>query len=133
MVDVAELIGELEFRTSRSSGAGGQHVNKTETRVELRFDIDRSMVLDEEQRWMLKGRLQSRLVRDSVLILTEQNSRSQLRNKQLVVERFVGLIRAALVKPKKRKATKPTKASQLKRRENKKRQSDKKRLRGERF
>lgn len=123
------LIREVEFRTSRSSGPGGQHVNKTESRVELLWSPQDSACLSETQKVMLSGRLGTRITDDGVLILVSEKYRSQYRNKAEVTERFLDLILASLVPPKKRRPTRPTRSSVEKRIRNKKIRGDIKRSR----
>jgi len=110
----------------RSSGAGGQHVNKTSSKVVLTFSIDNSVDLSFNEKQLLIKKLQSRLTTNNELILECSETRSQHKNKDLVFERFKGIILAGLIKPKKRKKTKPTKASKFKRLREKKIHSDKK-------
>ena len=117
---------ELDVRVSRSSGAGGQHVNKTSSRVEIFWNILGSRALDEEQRARLLGRLSSRLTSDGSIRVVASDMRSQTRNRELAEERLADLVRRALIVPKKRRATKPTKASREARLESKKRHSSKK-------
>jgi len=123
-------LSELRFRFSRSSGPGGQHASRTETRVELVFDLARSPSLSEEQRERTLRALTPYLDQDGVMHLVSQSTRSQLRNRQEVVERFRNLLREALKVPKKRYPTKPTKAVREKRVEEKRRRSEIKRQRG---
>lgn len=110
----------------RSSGAGGQHVNKVSSKVELTFNIPESDGLSdlEKQRILLK--LQSRLTNDGALVLQCDEARSQHRNKDLVVKRFFEMLKKAVTVPKKRKPTKPTKSSKEKRLKSKKITSEKK-------
>jgi ribosome-associated protein len=117
---------ELDVRVSRSSGAGGQHVNKTSSRVEIFWNILGSRALDEEQRTRLLARLSSRLTTDGSIRVVASDTRSQTRNRELAEERLADLVRRALIVPKKRRATKPTKASREARLESKKRHSSKK-------
>ena len=117
---------ELDVRVSRSSGAGGQHVNKTSSRVEIFWNILGSRALDEDQRTLLLGRLSSRLTSDGSIRVVASDMRSQIRNRELAEERLADLVRRALIVPKKRRATKPTKASREARLESKKRHSTKK-------
>ncbi|MEA3460254.1 MAG: alternative ribosome rescue aminoacyl-tRNA hydrolase ArfB [Bacteroidota bacterium] len=124
------LIRELEFRTSRSSGPGGQHVNKTESRVELLWIPKNSACLSETQILMLTSRLSKRLTDDGVLILVSEKFRSQHRNRAEVTERFLDLVSASLIPVKKRKPTRPTRSSVEKRIRNKKIRGDIKRSRG---
>lgn len=123
------LIQEVEFRTSRSSGPGGQHVNKTESRVELLWSPGESACLSEEKRHMLISRLGKRINHKGVLVLVSEKYRSQYRNRVDVTERFVDLVLASLVAPKKRKPTRPTRASVEKRIKNKKLRGEIKRSR----
>jgi ribosome-associated protein len=117
---------ELDVRVSRSSGAGGQHVNKTSSRVEIFWNILNSRALDEEQRNRLRQKLASRITSDGSVRVVASDMRSQNRNRELAEERLADLVRRALVIPKKRRATKPTKASKEARLESKKRHSTKK-------
>ena len=126
MFDEALLISELNFKAVRSSGAGGQHVNKTSTKVELTYNINDSAVFDEDQKARLVSNLKSRLTKDNVLLLQCDESRSQHKNKALVIERFLELIKQALKVPKKRKTTKIPKSAQLKRLADKKQIAEKK-------
>lgn len=114
------LKQELEFRTSRSSGPGGQHVNKTESRVELLWQPRESSCLNEEQKIRVYTRLGNRMNTDGVLILVSEKYRSQHRNKADVTERFMDLVLASLVPVKKRRPSRPTRKSIEKRIRNKK-------------
>lgn len=120
------LISEVNLKAVRSSGSGGQNVNKVSTKVELQFDLINSSALSEEQKELLQQNLKSRLTKDGVLILQCDESRSQLQNKKLILERFKALIEKGLEKKKERKLTKIPKAIKRKRLENKKRQSNRK-------
>ena len=120
---------ELEFRTSRSSGPGGQHANKTETRVSLRWNIAQSKALSESQRRRLQKNLASLLTAEHELILSVEDFRSQHRNKALATERLVLTLRKALRREKRRIKTKPSKSAVAKRVGSKKRIGEKKRLR----
>jgi ribosome-associated protein len=123
------LIREVEFRTSRSSGPGGQHVNKTESRVELLWSPQDSDCLNEAQKKMVTNRLRSRITDDGVLIMASEKYRSQYRNKADVTERFLDLVTTSLVPVKKRKPYKPTRSSVEKRIRSKKIRGDIKRTR----
>ena len=123
------LNKEVKYRTSRSSGAGGQHVNKVSTKVELIFDVNGSAVLSEEQKMIIHEKLKNRISNEGLLILHCDETRSQLKNKEIVFMRFIALIEDALKPEKERKPTKPTKSSVEKRLYNKKKKSDKKDLR----
>lgn len=126
------LISEVEFRTSRSSGPGGQHVNKTESRVELLWYPMKSGCLNEVQKKMLTGRLGNRITREGALILVSEKYRSQHRNRAEVTERFLELVLNNLVPVKKRQPTGPTPASVEKRIRNKKLRGELKKSRRER-
>lgn len=127
--NLRELINECDFSASKSSGPGGQHVNKTNTKVELRFNIEESVILTHEQKHTLLKKLSKQITNTGYLVMIDQSSRSQLKNKQAVINRFTDAIQRALRPRKKRIATKPTKASKQKRIEQKKRHSEKKALR----
>ena len=126
------LIRELEFRTSRSSGPGGQHVNKTESRVELLWSPQASGCLNEAQKKMVAGRLGNRITDDGVLILVSEKYRSQHRNRAEVTERFLDLVTTSLVPVKRRKPTRPTRSSVEKRIRNKKMRGEIKKSRRDR-
>jgi ribosome-associated protein len=121
--------GELDVRVSRSSGAGGQHVNKTSSRVEIFWNVRGSRALTGDQRARLLERLSSRLTTDGSVRIVASAMRSQTRNRDLAEEKLAELVRRALVIPKKRRATRPSKASREARLEEKKRRSHTKRER----
>ncbi|MDQ6872905.1 MAG: aminoacyl-tRNA hydrolase [Gemmatimonadota bacterium] len=121
--------GELDVRVSRSSGAGGQHVNKTSSRVEIFWNIRGSKAPTEDQRARLLDRLASRLTTDGSVRIVASEMRSQTRNRDLAEEKLTDLVRNALVIPRKRRPTRPTKASKEARLEGKKRRSRTKRER----
>lgn len=121
-----QLIRELRFKAIRSSGAGGQHVNKVSSKIELTFNILPSKGLKEEEKNLLLKNLTSKLTKEKVLILTCQESRSQHRNRELIIERFFYLIEENLIIPKVRKKSKPSKLARQKRLDAKKRLSEKK-------
>ena len=120
---------EIQESFVRAAGPGGQHVNKSATAVQLRFDVRRSPSLPDDVRWRLERLAGSRLTREGVLVLTAQSERSQKRNREEALARLVALIRAAARPPVPRKATKPTKASKRRRLDDKKRQGALKSLR----
>jgi ribosome-associated protein len=120
------LIAELTFKAIRSSGAGGQHVNKVSSKVVLNFDLTNSQVFSEEQKALLSKNLANRLNLDGILILNSDESRSQHKNKELVIKRFLELMQQGLKVPKKRRPTKVPKSVKLKRLSKKKQQADKK-------
>ena len=114
------LLKELKFKAIKSSGPGGQHVNKTASKIELSFDVLNSKVLTDAQKQLLVKNLIGRLTKENVLILQCDESRSHHKNKEIIIKRFLQLVERGLVIPKKRKPTKPTKASVKKRLDNKK-------------
>jgi len=120
-------MSELQFRFARSSGPGGQHVNRSATQVELLFDVDNSPSLHEAQRRRVLRKLKSRIDKEGVLHLFSQETRSQLRNREEVVERFQELMREALHVPKTRWPTRPSRAARERRLEEKRRRSEAKR------
>jgi ribosome-associated protein len=126
MVNEDALLQELTFKAVRSSGAGGQHVNKVSSKVELAFNLFESSVFREELKERLINKLQNRLTKEGVLILQCDESRSQHKNKELVIKRFLDLINRALIIPKKRIPTKIPRAVIKKRLKSKRKLSDKK-------
>lgn len=129
-MNLSVLEGELKFKTSRSGGAGGQHVNKVSSKVELIFDIENSQNLTEEEKNSLSLKLANRIDNEGLFHLQCDETRSQLKNKEIVIERFNGLLKKALTPIKKRRPTKPSKSSIKKRLDAKKKISEKKSLRG---
>lgn len=123
------LLKELQFKAIKSSGAGGQHVNKVSTKVELIFDLENSNTLSKIEKERLKNKLSSKLTKNYLLILFSDETRSQHRNKEIVVKRFFDTLTKNLIIPKKRKKTKPSRNAIKKRLNNKKRTSEKKSLR----
>lgn len=120
---------ELTYRATRSGGPGGQHVNTSSTRVELAWDVAGSPSLTDEQRARIREKLANRISGEGVLQLSASEHRSQHQNREAVTERFVALIRQALVVPKKRKKTRPSKAAREARLHAKRRRSELKRSR----
>lgn len=126
-----QLLLELVFTVSRSSGPGGQHVNKTNSKVTISFDLMNSKALPADEKEQLLSSLKNRMTPGGFLILSSQEYRSQHQNKAEVIQKFEALISKGLAKKKKRKKTKPTRSSVLSRLESKKRQSEKKKWRRE--
>ena len=114
---------ELDVRVSRSSGAGGQHVNKTSSRVEIFWNVASSKALSDEERVRLLDKLASRLTTEGSIRVVASDMRSQSRNRELAEERLAELVRRALLIPRKRRPTKPTRASREARLEGKKRRA----------
>lgn len=121
---------ELRYTYVRSSGPGGQNVNKLATKVELRFDLESCTALDDTTKTRLRTLAGSRLTQDGQLVLVAQETRSQSQNLELAREKLVELVKAALHRPKKRRPTKPTKGSKERRLKAKRAAGDKKRGRG---
>lgn len=132
MADVSVVVSpaltipaeELVIRATRSGGPGGQHVNTSSTRIELVWDLAASAALTDEMRARLLTRLASRLDGRGQLRIVAQEERSQLRNREAALERLAAVVAAALVVPKVRKKTRPTKASKEKRLDAKQRRSE---------
>ena len=122
-MDSAKIISELQFKAVRSSGPGGQNVNKVSSKVVLSFDLKTTQSLSEEEKALLEIKLASRLTNDQILILNCDEDRSQLKNKELVIKRFLKLIAQSLLIPKERKPTKLPKSVIRKRIKNKKNNS----------
>jgi ribosome-associated protein len=120
---VAVPLSEIELRTSRSSGPGGQHANVTASRVEAVFDVGASRALSDEHKRRITARL------GPVVRAVAQDTRSQTRNRDLALERLRGRLESALVVPRQRRVTKPTGASRRRRLETKRRRGETKRLR----
>lgn len=128
-MDTEKIISELKFKAVRSSGAGGQNVNKVSSKVVLSFDLSNSKALSEEEITLLEDKLAPRLTNDKILLLNCDEDRSQLKNKEIVVKRFLQLLRENLIIPKERKATKVPKSVIKKRIQNKRNLSEKKQSR----
>ena len=128
-MDTQKLISELNFKAVRSSGAGGQNVNKVSSKVVLSFNLKNSQALSEEEKLLLETKLASRLTTDTILILNCDEDRSQLKNKAIVIKRFIEIITNGLKVPKIRKATKIPKSVIRKRIKDKKNISEVKRYR----
>jgi ribosome-associated protein len=120
------LERECAFTAVRSSGPGGQNVNKVATKVELAFHVDRSELLTDDEKLILSDKLASKINEDGYLKISDSSSRSQSTNKENVLEKFYDTIEKALIKPKKRKPTKVPKAVKEKILLNKKKTSEKK-------
>ena len=128
-MNIEALISELTFKAVRSSGPGGQNVNKVASKIEMYFDLPNSFVLSEDQKQILLQKLQNRLTKEGILILQCYESRSQHKNKSLVIDRFISLIETSLKQQKTRKPTKMQQAVIKKRLKSKKDLSNKKALR----
>ena len=125
-MDQEKIISELNFKAVRSSGAGGQNVNKVSSKVVLSFDLLNSNALSDDEKLLLEQNLEPRLTNDKILILNCDEDRSQLKNKEIVIKRFLQIIKQNLIVPKERKATKVPKSVIKKRIQNKRNLSEKK-------
>lgn len=126
MLPYQELEKEFNFKAIRSSGSGGQHVNKVATKIELSFSVSESSVLNQHQKAIIIEKLYNRLTKDQVLILQCGETRSQLKNKRIAISRAFSILEAALEVKAERKPTKVPKSVIKKRLKNKKIQSEKK-------
>ncbi|MCY0978921.1 alternative ribosome rescue aminoacyl-tRNA hydrolase ArfB [Chryseobacterium wangxinyae] len=117
---------ELNFKTSRSSGGGGQNVNKVETAVTVMWKVDDSEFFNEREKSLIKEKLKNRINLDGLLFLNVSESRTQLQNKKIAIEKILDIVEKSLVIPKFRAKTRPTRSSVEKRIQQKKQNSDKK-------
>ena len=124
------IIQELKFKAVRSSGAGGQNVNKVSSKVELTFDLQNSNALSEREKSRLLKKLSSKLSKENILLMQCEETRSQHKNKELVIQKLLDALEANLVVPKRRRKTKPTRSAIEKRLKSKKRAALKKVNRG---
>lgn len=129
-MDTKQIEKELNFITSRSSGSGGQHVNKTETRVEARFEVETSDALTPYEKRKVQEALSNRISKEGILAVSSDSRRSQVLNRGAAVKKLLRLIKKALRARKRRKGPRPLKANPKKRLDRKRRQSEKKALRG---
>ena len=133
VLEVSEQVAipraELEYRATRAGGAGGQHVNTSSTRIELLWNVTRSGALDDERRARVATRLATRIDGEGWLRVVSSARRSQQQNREAAEARLVELVRGALVVQKRRRPTKPTRASKEKRIEEKKKRGETKRMR----
>ncbi|MEO5645047.1 MAG: alternative ribosome rescue aminoacyl-tRNA hydrolase ArfB [Bacteroidia bacterium] len=123
------LHKESSIKAVRSGGAGGQHVNKVSSKIEMTFDIPNSKILSDEQKNSLLAKLDSKLSTEGILRITEDSDRSQHENKEKAIAKFYLLLEKALKPVKKRKKTRVSKAAKEKRLQGKKKESDKKKIR----
>ena len=123
-MELEKIISELQFKAVRSSGAGGQNVNKVSSKVVLSFDLENSQALSVEEKALLENKVASRLTSENILILNCDEDRSQLKNKEIVTKRFLAIIEQGLHVPKIRKSTKIPKSVIRKRIKDKKNVSE---------
>ena len=131
--DIDALIRECRFEATRSSGSGGQNVNKVSTKVILLFNVLESNILDQEQKDIFLSKLRTRISKLSIFRISSGRERTQLANRKLVTEKFIRLVEKAFEMEEQRIATKPTSGSKRKRIESKKEQSVKKAVRGQKW
>ena len=128
-LNASTLYRELEFTASRSEGPGGQNVNKVNSKITLRWDVLNSQILIDEEKSIIKNRLSSFITKDGILLLSAQDKRSQLQNKEAVMQKLDYLLLKAFEVRKQRKPTKPSKSAKAERIKKKKLQSEKKKWR----
>jgi ribosome-associated protein len=128
-ITIGILLPEISISYSKSSGPGGQHVNKVSTRVELRYDIPHSKLLSESQKRILLEKLKNKINKEGELIITVQEARSQLKNKEIAGDQLIATLRESLKPEKKRVATRPSIASREKRMEDKRMTAERKQQR----
>ncbi|MBP6128301.1 alternative ribosome rescue aminoacyl-tRNA hydrolase ArfB [Flavobacterium sp.] len=119
-MNVEIISSELNFKAVRSSGAGGQNVNKVSSKIVLIFDVATSQGVTDEERILLNTKLKTKISQENLLILTCDEDRSQFKNKKIIIKRFFEMLEKALAKPKIRKATKISKGANEKRIQEKK-------------
>lgn len=133
MLEVTSLIHipdwEIEFSFVRSSGPGGQNVNKVNSKAVLRWSVLKSQSLSDQARWLIRSKLASRLTQDGELVITSDRYRDQGRNREDCLEKLRELLLSALIQPKARRKTKPSRSSKERKLEKKKKNSQKKSLR----
>jgi len=128
-ITASSIRSEVTITTARSSGPGGQHANKVETKVLLRWNVVNSQLISDLEKEMIKAAHESKLTKEGDILIASDGKRSQLKNKQIAFKKLDRMLAKALTRNKKRKPTQPTKAAKRKRLENKKKHGEKKALR----
>jgi len=126
MITAKHILPELQFKAIRSSGSGGQHVNKVSSKVELRFNLSASVLLANDHKILLRKNISERLTKDDIIIIQCDETRSQHRNKDIAIRRLLDILNRGLIEPKVRKRTKVSKTAKTRRLKAKKQLSDKK-------
>lgn len=126
---IGDIRKEIQVLTSRSGGPGGQHVNKVETKVTLKWNVDHSQFVSELQKQMIRSANNNVITQEGDLMVTCDSNRSQIKNKEIAFNKLDRLLAKAFVRKKSRIATKPTKSSKKRRLDNKKKHGDKKEMR----
>lgn len=130
-LNTRKFENEFVYSTSRSSGPGGQNINKVNTKVELRFSILNSQLLTDDEKELIGRKLGNKINKDGELLLSSQSERTQMMNKKMVIEKFYIIVSKALTIPARRRSTRPTLASRIRRLEKKKKHSFIKKMRNQ--